>query len=145
MTAKTYLQQIYRLKMKIEQRTQQLEELKASASGYKAIDYSADKVQVSPSDRMADVVGRFADLEETINHLISEYLYKKDFIIMQIQLLDDTRYVDLLYRRYVLFKPFRIIAKELTYDYKYCCRLHGKALQAFEKAYLNNKTNKHDT
>ena len=137
MTAKAYLQQIYRLKIKIEQKAQQLEELKASASGFKAIDYSADKVQTSPSDRMADVVGRFADLEETINHLIGEYLYKKDFIIMQIQLLEDTRYVDLLYRRYVLFMPFRTIAKELNYDYKYCCRLHGKALRAFEKTYLN--------
>ena len=143
MTAKTYLQQIYRLKVKIEQRAQQLEELKESASGFKAIDYSADKVQASPSDRMADMVGRFADLEEEINHMIGEYLYKQNYIINQIQMLDDVRYIEVLHRRYVQFMPFRAIAKDLHYDYKYCCRLHGKALRSFEKAYLN-KTNKHD-
>ena len=56
MTTKQYLQQIYRLYAQIKQRQEQLDELKAAAAGFRAIDYSADKVQSSPTHRMADVV-----------------------------------------------------------------------------------------
>ena len=136
MTTKQYLQQIYRLYAKIKQRQEQLDELKAAASGFRAIDYSADKIQSSPSDRMADVVGRYADMEIEIQELIDAFFVKKNMIISQIQSLEDQRYADVLYARYVSFEPFRKIARDLHYDYDYCCRLHGRALKAFEQAYL---------
>ena len=137
MTTKQYLQQIYRLYAQIKQRQEQLDELKAAAAGFRAIDYSADKVQSSPTDRMADVVGRYADLEAEIQELIDTFFIRKNTIISQIQALDDPRYADVLYARYVSFEPFRKIAKDLHYDYDYCCRLHGRALKAFELKFLN--------
>ena len=138
MTAKQYLQQIYRLKVKVRHRQEQLDALKASASGFRAIDYSADKVQSSPHDRMADVVGKYADLEAEINRLIDEYVFKQNYIIKQIEGIQNPMLADILYARYVLCEPLTKIAKDLNYDYKYCCRLHGCALRSFAKLYLND-------
>lgn len=137
MTAKRYLQEIYRLNIKIKQRTEQLNELKASASGFRAIDYSADKIQATPSDRMANVIGRCVDLEESVNKLVEEYLYKKNYIINQIQGLDDIRYIKILYDHYVDFKSLDTISKEIPYDYNWLCHLHGLALKSFADKYLN--------
>lgn len=143
MTTKQYLQQIYRLYAQIKQRQEQLDELKAAASGFRAIDYSADRIQSSPSsDRMADVVGRYADMEAEVQELIDAFFVKKNLIISQIQSLEDSRYADVLYARYVSFEPFRKIARDLHYDYDYCCRLHGRALKAFEQAYLKEEDSK---
>lgn len=142
MTTKQYLQQIYRLYAKIRQRQEQLDELKAAASGFRAIDYSADRIQSSPSDRMADVVGRYADMEAEVQELIDAFFVKKNLIISQIQSLEDPRYADVLYARYVSFEPFRKIARDLHYDYDYCCHLHGRALKAFEQAYLKEEDSK---
>ena len=136
MTSKQYLQQIYRLYAQIKQRQEQLATLKAAAAGFRAIDYSADKVQSSPSDRMADVVGRYADLEAEINRLFDAYLEKYHHILSQLDGMHDARYADILYARYVRFESLRQISKDLNYDYDYCCRLHGRALKAFEELYL---------
>lgn len=138
MTAKQYLQQIYRLQVKIRHRQEQLVTLKASASGFRAIDYSADKIQSSPSDRMADVVGKYADLEAEINRLIDEYIFKQNYIIKQIEGIQNAQLADILYARYILCEPLTKIANDLHYDYKYCCRLHGRALREFAQLYLND-------
>ena len=136
MTTKAYLQQVYHLYAKIKQRQEQLEELKAAASGFRAIDYSADKIQASPSDRMADVVGRYADLEVDVQRLIDEFFTTKNTIIGQIQGMQDPRYADVLYARYVRFDSFRKISHDMNYEYKYLCSLHGRALVAFYNQYL---------
>lgn len=136
MTAKTYLRQIYFLYVKIRQRQEQLDELKAAASGFRAIDYSADKIQSTPSDRMAEVVGRYADLEAELQRMIDQYVERKNAIISQIEQLEDSRHVEVLYARYVGFKPLGAIAEEMGYEYKYLCRLHGMALKAFGSRFL---------
>ena len=136
MTTKAYLQQIYFLYAKIKQRQEQLDELKAAASGFRAIDYSADKIQASPSDRMADVVGRYADLEADLQRLIDSFVMTKHTIIGQIQGMQDPRYADVLYARYVRFDSFRKISHDMNYEYKYLCSLHGRALAAFYNQYL---------
>lgn len=143
MTAKAYLQQIYWLHSNIIKKSQQLDELRADTMGYKAIDYSADKVQSSPTDRMANVVGRYTDLENRVRSMIDEYYYKKDFIINQIVGMENAKYSNILYARYVEFKSLKRIATEMHYDHKWICALHGRALNAFADKYLNN-TNKHE-
>ena len=136
MTTKQYLQQIYHLYAKIKQRQEQLDELKAAAAGFRAVDYSSDKIQSSPSDRMADVVGRYADLEADIQRMIDEFFTTKNVIIGQIQGMHDSRYSDVLYARYVRFDSLRKISNDMHYEYKYLCALHGRALAAFYNQYL---------
>lgn len=138
MTAKEYLKQIEALDIKIRQKQDQLECLKETAGGNAAIRYDKLNVQITvASDMMERNVLRMVELEEKIwaDKLKMETL--KDQIIDQIQSLEDERYIDLLFRRYVKYQKFEQIALDMSYDYVYIRELHGEALGAFEQEYKN--------
>jgi hypothetical protein len=144
MTAKEYLKQIEALDIKIRQKQDQLDCLKETAGGNAAIRYDKLNVQITVApDMMERNVLRMVELEEKIwaDKLKMETL--KDQIIDQIQSLEDERYIDLLFRRYVKYQKFEQIALDMSYDYVYIRELHGEALGAFEQEYkdiLHNPT-----
>lgn len=140
MTAKEYLQRIEKLNIQISHHIDQLMELKTF--GAKAVDYSADRVQTSPSNSMENIVGRWVDMEAKLNTMIDSYVDLKYQVIREIHQLEDTRYIQILYKRYIEFKPLRTIAVEMGYDYKWLCHLHGQALEDFNR--IINNTTKHD-
>lgn len=138
MTAKEYLKQIEALDIKIRQKQDQLDCLKETAGGNAAIRYDKLNVQITVApDMMERNVLHMVELEEKIwaDKLRMETL--KDQIIDQIQSLDDERYIDLLFRRYVKYQKFEQIALDMSYDYVYIRELHGEALGAFEQEYKN--------
>lgn len=144
MTAKEYLKQIEALDIKIRQKQDQLDCLKETAGGNAAIRYDKLNVQITVApDMMERNVLHMVELEEKIwaDKLKMETL--KDQIIDQIQSLEDERYIDLLFRRYVKYQKFEQIALDMSYDYVYIRELHGEALGAFEQEYkdiLHNPT-----
>lgn len=140
MTAKQYLRQLERINILINTKQLQLDELRVISSGFKAIDYAAVRVQSSPSDRMAALMSKWVDLEDEINNIIDNYVDAKNKIISEISQLHDARYIDVLHKRYVEFKPLTDIANEMGYAYKYTCRLHGRALRAFDHTILRRRT-----
>lgn len=133
MTTKEYLQQIRKLKNRVDQCIEQLDVLKSY--GAKAIDYSAVRVQTSPANQMEAVVIQITEEEARLNDLLRQYIRQKREIVQQINSLSDERYVSILYKRYVEFKSFSVISKEMEYDYNWTCNLHGHALRAFAKAH----------
>ena len=138
MTAKEYLKQIEALDIKIRQKQDQLDCLKETAGGNAAIRYDKLNVQITVAPDMVERnVLRMVELEEKIwaDKLKMETL--KDQIIDQIQSLEDERYIDLLFRRYVKYQKFEQIALDMSYDYVYIRELHGEALGAFEQEYKN--------
>lgn len=142
MTAKQYLGQIRILDIKIRQRQREAAELKLAATCTGSISAQGEKVQTSPSgDKLLNVVAKYVDLEAETQDMIDVMQKRRHKIISEIQSLEDSRYVEILYKRYVEFKSFDLIAVEMKYEYKWTCKLHGKALLAFEKV---KNTNKHD-
>ena len=138
MTAKEYLKQIELLDIKIRQKQDQLDCLRETAGGNAAIRYDKLNVQITVApDMMERNVLHMVELEEKIfaDKLRMETL--KDQIIDQIQSLEDERYIDLLFRRYVKYQKFEQIALDMSYDYVYIRELHGEALGAFEQEYKN--------
>lgn len=136
MTVKAYLQQVHRGKVKLKHKQLELEEVRVAAAGLKSFDYSADRVQSSPSDQMPGRIGNLLEAEAEFQQMFDEYWKLYHIIVGQIEALDDARYSDVLYARYVSWEPLRKIADEMRYDYDYLCRLHGRALKAFEDKYL---------
>ena len=135
-SAKQYLQQLKRLDTKIDQRLQELAELKARAFGSGGAAPEGDRVQTSLNgDKLAGSVAAYVDLEAEINRMIDDYVDRKHRIIGEIQQLPDDRYVKILFKRYVEDKSFEKIAKELHYSYDHICRLHGNALTEFERCH----------
>jgi len=133
MTAKQYLGQIRSLDIKIRQRKREIEDLKLSATCTGSISAQGEKVQTSASgDKLLNAVARYVDLEAETQSMIKDMQKRRHKIIAEIQELEDSRYIEILYKRYVEFKSFEYIAYEMHYNYTWICELHGKALKAFE-------------
>ena len=139
MWAKEYLQQLQRLDTVINQKIAELEDLRLKAESVGSIDYAKDKVQTSSAGDapFVNIIGRMADLKAEISTEIEQYANEKHLIIKQIQELDNPAYVQILYKRYVEFKRFEVIAAEMKYTYPYTRQLHKKSLQNFERTYKN--------
>ena len=138
MKAKEYLQRLKKLDIKINQKIKELEDLKVTARSVKSIDYSKERVQSSPSTEAPFVktVEKINILENEINAKIDEFVDEKDKIINQIQGLDDSMYINILYKHYVEFMTFEKIAVDLNYSIRNIYVIHEKALQNFEQVYF---------
>ncbi len=139
MKAKEYLQQLKRLDTVINQKIKELEDLCAKYSGISGIDYSKGKIQTNPSGEASFVkmTDRKVDLEAEIRTEIDNFVNEKHKIINRIQALKNTDHINLLFKRYVEFKKFEVIAIEMNFTYQYVLELHGYALKAFEETYKN--------
>ena len=131
-TPKEYLRQLRTASIKIEQKEDELERLKAAAESISA-NTESERVQTTPRDRISEDVARIMDLKEEINRDIGELLILKNKIINEIQSLDNPVYIDILYKRYVEYKTLEEIAVEMSYSYRQVLRLHGLALQDFKR------------
>lgn len=133
-TPKEYLRQLKTASIKIEQKEDELERLKAAAESISANNES-ERVQTTPKDRVSEDVARIMDLKEEINRDIGELLILKNKIINEIQSLDSHVYIDILYKRYVEYKTLEEIAVEMSYSYDHIRRMHGYALEYFKRCH----------
>ena len=129
MTAKEYLSQYRLLKIKINQREQELEEYR-STLGSAGINLS-NNVQISPTDALGNSVVRLLYMEAEIEEEIRRLVELKNKIINEIHMLENPLFIEILYKRYIECKTLWDISKEINYDYRYVKRLHGWALKAF--------------
>ena len=85
MTAKEYLNQVRLLDLKISQKQEERDHLKAMAAGNSSPVLSKDKVQTSGSgDKMARTVDKYIDLEKEIETMSSQYVDMPEHSIGQI-------------------------------------------------------------
>lgn len=133
MTAKQYLQQLQKLDLIIKQKTEELATLRGSTNG---IGTEGERVQTSSSkDPLGDGVVRMVVLEDELWDEIERFNNLKHDIIKGIQRLDNVTHIDVLYKRYVQYKPLSVIAAELNYAYQYVLNLHGMALRIYQSKY----------
>lgn len=139
MKAKEYLQKLQRLDTVINQKIEELGNLRLMSTGVNGIDYSKERVQSSCSGDapFVKMIGRMIDLEAEINREIDTYVDEKHKIINEIQGLQTVNHISLLYKRYVEFKKFETIAVEMNFTYQYTIELHGYALAEFQTTYEN--------
>ena len=143
MTAKEYLSQIKVLDIKIKHKQEELEELRTKAISTTQV-LSQDRVQTSVTgDKMARIVEACLELESEIAKMNIYLLQQREKIINQIHQLQDARYVELLYLRYVCYKRLEDIVCIMVkrngepYSYEHILALHGEALQNFSKILKN--------
>lgn len=135
MNAKEYLRQIRFLDIKINQRINELNQIRESAVSLTS-PQMGDKVQSSNINSSMSAVDKYVDMENDINKMIDRMTNIRHEIIEKIQKIDDDRFEQILYKRYVEFKSFELISCEMGYDYKYVCKLHGNALQKFSEEFM---------
>lgn len=136
MNAKDYLKQVLLLEEKINQKQMQYKELLRTATLTEAVRYDKEKVQTSlTNDSMSNVVIRYIELQEEINHDIDNFIDIKNKVITEIQALSNVKFVNLLFMRYIQGKKLDEIATSLGYSYQYARELHSRALKAFTKVH----------
>ena len=99
-------------------------------------DLTHDRVQASSDpDKMLSLISKIDRKEAEITKRIDELVDIKAVISGQIQRLDDAKYVEVLHSRYVLCHKWEDIATQMGKTERWVLRLHGRALQEFEKKF----------
>lgn len=135
MNTKAYLNQIKRLDMMINNKLAEIYRLKNMASGI-FISTDSERVQASGNkDRLGNTVAKIIDLERETDKLIDILFDKRNNIIKQIDSLSNSDYYQILALRYVNYDTFNDISDKTGWSIRQVFRLHGEALQEFEKAF----------
>lgn len=133
MNVKQYLGQIKRLDDRIYRRVHQVEELRNKAIMISSVDTSRDRIQSSPSGDNMRYVEKYVDMMRGLNELIDNYTHIKNKIIGEIESLNNEKYSEVLYYRYVEYLIFPEIADRMNYSKDYVWKIHRKALKEFER------------
>lgn len=140
MTAKEYLRQIHCLAYKIKLIESEIQELRENLTSIGGAP-EGERVQTSSNgDTLPDRLNIIIEKEKKRERLLYAYTEKREIIIDQILKLNDKRYVEILYKRYVEGKRLEQIACECNYSYDHIRRIHGQALQAFMKIFSKHAT-----
>lgn len=135
MTTKSYLGQIKRLELQMQNKLSEIGQLRELSRSVSAV-VNEERVQTTPNfDKIGTMYCKIEAMEEKLSALIDEYMKQKNEIISQIEGLDDEIYYELLFHRYIERKTFEEIAVDIKYSFRQTLRLHGKALGAFEEKY----------
>ena len=135
MKTKDYLSQVSRLNKMINNKLSEIHQLRELSVSISAIG-NDEKVQTSPNfDKIGTAIAKIDELENNLDKMIDEYLVKRERIIAQIDTMEEESVYQILFSRYIEKKTFEKIATEMEYSWRQIVRLHGKALQQFEKKY----------
>lgn len=145
MTAKHYLMKVHTLRKQCESLERKFMLVRSKAEGIKGISYDKDRVQTSPTNTLEEAAVELVSIEERYKDLIHEYNTAIVIRVQQIQAMENPTYAEVLTLRYIEDRPkekdgswqltLDEIADRMGYSYVHVARLHGEALQAFEKQY----------
>ena len=156
MNAKEYLEQVRLLDGRITRKIEEKEYLRNLATGVGSFGMNPDKVQSSINlHKTEDAITKYVDLEAEIDKMIDHFVDVRDKIINEIHMLDDNRYEELLYLKYIgkqeteggKIHYYRLEEIACTmrktngdhYSFDHIAHLHGEALQEFWKQHSNHK------
>lgn len=132
MNVRDYLKQLELLKIKIQKKERELEEVRELSQSVRGVNYQREKVQNSSIHSLDNHIIKCMQLEEEIQKEIEDFLYLQHEIINQIYCLTNPDHVHLLVMRYIELKKLEEISKVMNYSYQYIRELHRKALKHFE-------------
>lgn len=142
MTAKEYLSKIQTYRHIMQTHADRIEELYHDASGLKAIVYDKDRVQTSPENTMEKLFERIDTEAEKYVKARLRYEREVQKRIDQIAGMDRADYSEILRLRYIeVDKDGRQLSLEeiscrMHLSFYRVAHLHGEALEAFRKKYL---------
>ena len=135
MTGKDFLSEYRKLKIRIKGKQDQLNELRESLGGLRAIRYDLDKVQTAHSgDPMLDGFVQIEEKSESVARDIMRLTELCDDILTRVGRMKTPALMELLTRRYIDGQSFEQIAVDMGYSYKTTLNYHGDALLEFESA-----------
>ncbi len=147
MTAKEYLSEICKYNRIAISLAEQVDIIRNEIGGLKGIAYDKDRVQTSPSNRMEELIPKLIKAEEQYTESLIKYRMEYLKRVRQIVELGKPEYVEVLQLRYIEQDDkghtlnWHEIADRMNWSYSKVTHLHGYALQAFAKKYLQTNAN----
>lgn len=136
MRPKEYLSQALKFKQRYERALEELEYIRAMASGVTAIRYDKDQIQKSPAnDQLANYMIRLEAAEKRALKASEDFFSMSIQIRNEINAITPQNYSDILYMRYIQGMKLWDIAEELNFSYGYVKHMHGLALVEFGKRF----------
>lgn len=133
MKAREYLQQLRKMDLMIINKKTQILFLWDMA---RSITSTLKEVNVQGSgsaDPMADTVAKIVDLQTEIKGDIDHYVEAKLEAIRLINMVDNDEYISILFRRYINYDSWRMIASDMHYTRQSVIKKHDLAIDAFQK------------
>ena len=133
MTAKQYLGQVSRLNKMIKNKITEIQQLDSVVNNITVLNEN-DRVQNNGSkDRLGDSVAKLVDLKNELSNLVDKYIQKRCEVIKSIEDIPETKYYEILFKRYVEEKKLEEICCEMDYSMQHIKRLHGEALEELRR------------
>ena len=137
--AKDYLMKIRLYDARIENGLQELSALEDMVMRITPV-LKQDVVSSSGSqDKLGDTVAKIADLRDQINRDVDAFVDLKKEAAAKLARLENSEHFKVLYMRYFSYYTFEKIATEMYCSIRNIWRIHGRALQAFEKVMNEGK------
>ena len=134
MTAKEYLQQVKVKNARIQNLQRDKAALRELMFSMGNSGGEGERVQTTPDhDKMGTIYSKIDDKERQIVESIDALIDFRLKVTNEINEIEDGRYIDVLYRYYVLFQGWKQIASEMGYNVRYVQQLNGQALLEFQR------------
>ena len=135
MTAKEYLQQIYRLNELIEHDQREIELLRALITNVSAPNTENERVNggIDNHDKIGDIIANIDEYERKLNNEIDRYVDLRNEVHGKIMKVKNNDARLILFYRYMEFMKWEEIAVTMHYTFQWVHVLHKRALQDFEK------------
>ena len=102
---------------------------------------SGEKVQTSrDNDKFGSIFARIDEKERIMDEKSKELIEFTAKVENEICSMENPQYMTLLHKKYVLLEPLKQIASEMNFTYRYVAKMHGYALQEFEKQFLMSES-----
>ena len=136
-TAKEYLSQIYAIDRRIKRLQQMRAQIREEMYAVRSPGITPDRVQTSATgDSLERLIAKVDSVERNIVTELQRLIERRTVISGQIDDMQDERYKAILHARYVMCWKWEKVARELHYSDRNVYQLHGEALAAFDKQYL---------
>ena len=131
MTTKEYLSQIRRYDCQISNKLEEIKELRLRISGTSSFS-NGDRVQTSGSkDQVGSCVSKIVDMEREVDALIDKRLE----IVKQIETISDADMYDVLAKKWILQKGFKVIGIEMKKSDRQVFNIYENAMDLFEHTF----------
>ena len=131
MTTKEYLSQIKRYDCQISNKLEEIKELRLRISGTSSFS-NGDRVQTSGSkDQIGSCVSKIVDMERDVDALID----KRCDIVNQIEAIHDADMYDVLAKKWILQKGFKVIGIEMKKSERQVFNIYENAMELFENTF----------
>lgn len=128
MNLKEWLSEIKKLDTLISLKQMRIEELWSVAT-YPGVSYEP-RVQSSPNfNKRTDTICKIIEIEAEIKQMQAELKKRQNEIREVLNQFEDEKTAKVIYLRYIEFKDWNYISKEIGYSRRWTMKLHNKGLK----------------